>query len=92
MAKAYCTSYFTGKVLRLLNDPQKPQKFSTVNDLQYTVCGQICKINHVHIQELPSFWLDWTDLLDSLINQALIATPIFLFTIHKVFSSVFYAL
>ena len=32
----YC--YFTGKVSRLPMDLQKPQKFSTSSDLQYTQC------------------------------------------------------
>ena len=35
--KAYCTGFFTGKVSRLPVNPQKPQNFSTSNDLQYTV-------------------------------------------------------
>ena len=37
ITKAYYTGCFTEKVPWLLIDPRKPQNFSTVNDLQYTV-------------------------------------------------------
>ena len=37
IAKAYCTGYFFEKNSRLPINPQKTWKFSTVNDLQYTV-------------------------------------------------------
>ena len=41
MTKAYCTSYFTGKVLWLPINPQKLRNFFTSNDLQYKVAGTI---------------------------------------------------
>ena len=33
---------FAGKPLRLEANPQKPRKFSTANNLHYTVSGRLC--------------------------------------------------